>query len=61
MGFSSPREGGEIERTAGSWRENEERLWKDPSHAWDTVLSPAGDVDGSFRGWLRVLHGSRRI
>jgi len=29
-----------------------EGVGKGPSHARDTVLSPCGDVEGPFRGWL---------
>jgi len=35
-------------------------FWKGPSHAWDTVLSPWGDLEGPFRGWLQGIDGGPR-
>jgi hypothetical protein len=33
-----------------------DKVGKGPSHAKDTVLSPCGDLEGPFRGWLHGIH-----
>jgi len=36
-------------------------FWKGLSHAWDTVLSPDGDVEGPFRGGYKGTRVDRGI
>jgi hypothetical protein len=54
--MESPRDGAATrDSLRGARKVNDEKFGKGPSHAWDSVPSPCGDMEGPFRGWLLIL------